>query len=118
MKDDKSLVDQYFDYVERVVERTLRGRDAPLADYEDCVTVGYLGFSEALKAFDHAWGVGEQSYLFIKVRGAVVDHLSLLPLPVRITRRMKKQLPDCLKKALCLGKKKLVVERGGGQSKL
>ena len=66
---------RYGPFVEGIVTRLTRAMNLPQALREDFVAAGYLGLVEAASRFDSSKGGDFRSYAFLRIRGAVVDHV-------------------------------------------
>jgi RNA polymerase sigma factor for flagellar operon FliA len=69
------LVEDYHDFVEALVSRLMRAMNLPFKMREDFVSAGMLGLVEAASRFDASRGSDFRSFAFLRIRGAVIDHI-------------------------------------------
>jgi len=69
------LVEEYQEFVEALVARLMRAMNLPFKMREDFVSAGLLGLVEAASRFDADRGSDFRSFAFLRVRGAVIDHI-------------------------------------------
>jgi RNA polymerase sigma factor for flagellar operon FliA len=69
------LIDEYHKFVDVVVSRLARSMGLPQALREDFVSAGFLGLIEAASRFDASRGQDFRGYAFLRIRGAVIDHI-------------------------------------------
>lgn len=70
-----ALVEQYRGYVKVVVARLIRTMGLPLALKEDFIASAYIGLIEAAARFDSSRGLEFRYYAYLRIRGAVIDHI-------------------------------------------
>jgi RNA polymerase sigma factor for flagellar operon FliA len=70
-----AVIAQYSPFVEGLVGRLMRSMHLPQSLREDFIAAGYLGLVEAASRFDPSRGSEFRSYAFLRIRGAVVDHI-------------------------------------------
>ena len=70
-----SVIAQYQSFVEGIVGRLMRTMNLPQVLREDFVAAGYLGLVEAAGRFDPNRGHEFRSYAFLRIRGAIIDHI-------------------------------------------
>ena len=69
------LIEQYHGYVQTIVSRLIRTMGLPAALRDDFISAGMLGLVEAADRFDPARGYEFKSFAFLRIRGAVIDHI-------------------------------------------
>lgn len=85
-----ALIEQYKDFVEVVVSRLIRSMGLPVALKEDFISAAFLGLIEAASRFDATRGLDFRSYAYLRIRGAVVDHIrSACVLPGHAYRKFR-----------------------------
>ena len=70
-----ALIEQYQEFVEGLVARLIRAMGLPHRHRDDFMAAGFLGLVEAAGRFDAARGSEFRSFAFLRVRGAVIDHI-------------------------------------------
>ncbi len=70
-----TLVHEYQKYVDLVVGHLMRSMALPPALKEDFMSAGFLGLVEAADRFDPKRGYEFRAYAFLRIRGAVIDHI-------------------------------------------
>jgi RNA polymerase sigma factor for flagellar operon FliA len=70
-----ALVEEYLTFVEGLVSRLMRAMGLPQRHREDFVAAGLLGLVEAAGRFDAGRGSEFRSFAYLRVRGAVIDHI-------------------------------------------
>lgn len=70
-----ALIEQYHDFVEGLVARLIRMMGLPHRHRDDFMAAGFLGLVEAAGRFDAGRGSDFRSFAFLRVRGAVIDHI-------------------------------------------
>lgn len=70
-----ALVEEYRGYVRVVVARLIRTMGLPLALKEDFIASAYVGLIEAAARFDSSRGLDFRYYAYLRIRGAVIDHI-------------------------------------------
>ncbi len=70
-----ALVEEYRGYVKIVVARLIRTMGLPLALKDDFVASAYVGLIEAAARFDSSRGMEFRYYAYLRIRGAVIDHI-------------------------------------------
>ena len=70
-----ALIEQYHDFVEGLVARLIRVMGLPHRHRDDFMAAGFLGLVEAAGRFDAGRGSDFRSFAFLRVRGAVIDHI-------------------------------------------
>ncbi len=70
-----ALIEEYRGYVKVVVARLIRTMGLPLALKEDFVASAYVGLIEAAARFDSSRGLEFRYYAYLRIRGAVIDHI-------------------------------------------
>ncbi len=70
-----ALVHEYQKYVDLVVGHLMRSMALPLTLKEDFMSAGFLGLVEAAERFDPKRGYEFRAYAFLRIRGAVIDHI-------------------------------------------
>jgi len=70
-----SLVEEYYDYVAQIVQPLIRTMGLPLSLREDFMSAGFLGLVEAAERFDPQRGGSFRTFAYLRIRGAVIDHI-------------------------------------------
>lgn len=70
-----ALIERYHDFVEGLVSRLIRVMGLPQRHRDDFIAAGFLGLVEAAGRFDSARGSDFRSFAFLRIRGAVIDHI-------------------------------------------
>lgn len=70
-----ALVHEYQKYVDLVVGHLMRSMGLPTTLKEDFMSAGFLGLVEAAERFDAKRGYEFRAYAFLRIRGAVIDHI-------------------------------------------
>ena len=70
-----ALVEKYHQCVEGMVCRLMRAMGLPQRHRDDFVSAGLLGLVEAAGRFDPGRGSEFRSFAFLRIRGAVIDHI-------------------------------------------
>ena len=70
-----ALIEQYHDFVEGLVSRLIRAMGLPQRHREDFIAAGFLGLVEAAGRFDTSRGSEFKSFAYLRIRGAVIDHI-------------------------------------------
>jgi RNA polymerase sigma factor for flagellar operon FliA len=70
-----ALIEEYHDFVEALVSRLMRAMGLPQRHRDDFISAGLLGLVEAAGRFDAARGSDFRSFAFLRIRGAVIDHI-------------------------------------------
>jgi RNA polymerase sigma factor for flagellar operon FliA len=70
-----ALVEEYRGYVKIVVARLIRTMGLPLALKDDFIASAYVGLIEAAARFDASRGMEFRYYAYLRIRGAVIDHI-------------------------------------------
>lgn len=70
-----ALIQQYHSFVEGLVSRLIRAMGLPQRHRDDFIAAGFLGLVEAAGRFDASRGSDFRSFAFLRVRGAVIDHI-------------------------------------------
>lgn len=70
-----ALIEQYHEFVEGLVARLMRAMGLPHRHRDDFMAAGFLGLVEAAGRFDAGRGSDFRSFAFLRVRGAVIDHI-------------------------------------------
>ncbi|MEY4700828.1 MAG: hypothetical protein RL326_1015 [Pseudomonadota bacterium] len=70
-----ALVEEYRGYVKSVVARLMRTMGLPLALKDDFIASAYVGLIEAAARFDPSRGMEFRYYAYLRIRGAVIDHI-------------------------------------------
>jgi RNA polymerase sigma factor FliA len=70
-----SLVEEYTDYVHKIVRILIQKMSLPTSAYDDFVSAGYLGLVEASRRFDPLAGVEFKNYAFLRIRGSIIDSI-------------------------------------------
>jgi RNA polymerase sigma factor for flagellar operon FliA len=70
-----ALVEEYRAYVKVVVARLIRAMGLPLALKDDFIASAYVGLIEAAARFDSSRGMEFRYYAYLRIRGAVIDHI-------------------------------------------
>lgn len=70
-----ALIEQYHDFVEGLVSRLIRAMALPQRHREDFIAAGFLGLVEAAGRFDASRGSDFKSFAYLRIRGAVIDHI-------------------------------------------
>jgi RNA polymerase sigma factor for flagellar operon FliA len=70
-----ALIEHYHDFVEGLVSRLIRVMGLPQRHREDFVAAGFLGLVEAAGRFDASRGSDFKSFAYLRIRGAVIDHI-------------------------------------------
>jgi len=70
-----ALVHEYQKYVSLVVSHLLRSMALPISLKEDFMSAGFLGLVEAAERFDPKRGYEFRGYAFLRIRGAIIDHI-------------------------------------------
>lgn len=70
-----ALIEQYHDFVEGLVTRLIRAMGLPQRHRDDFIAAGFLGLVEAAGRFDATRGSDFRSFAFLRIRGAVIDHI-------------------------------------------
>jgi RNA polymerase sigma factor for flagellar operon FliA len=70
-----ALIEQYHDFVEGLVARLIRAMGLPNRYRDDFIAAGFLGLVEAAGRFDAGRGSEFRTFAFLRVRGAVIDHI-------------------------------------------
>jgi RNA polymerase sigma factor for flagellar operon FliA len=70
-----ALVEEYRGYVKVVVARLIRTMGLPLALKDDFIASAYVGLIEAAARFDSSRGMEFRYYAYLRIRGAVIDHI-------------------------------------------
>ena len=69
------LIAEYHDFVDVLVTRLSRAMGLPLSLREDFVAAGFLGLVEAASRFNTKKGKDFKAFAFLRVRGAIIDHI-------------------------------------------
>jgi RNA polymerase sigma factor for flagellar operon FliA len=69
------LIEEYHDFVEGLVSRLMRAMGLPQRHRDDFISAGLLGLVEAAGRFDAGRGSEFRSFAFLRIRGAVIDHI-------------------------------------------
>jgi RNA polymerase sigma factor for flagellar operon FliA len=69
------LIEEYHDYVEGLVSRLMKAMGLPQRHRDDFISAGFLGLVEAAGRFDPGRGCDFRSFAFLRIRGAVIDHI-------------------------------------------
>lgn len=70
-----ALIEECHEFVEGLVARLIRVMGLPHRHRDDFVAAGLLGLVEAAGRYDAARGTEFRSFAFLRVRGAVIDHI-------------------------------------------
>lgn len=70
-----SLIEEYYEFVEGLVGRLMRAMALPQRHRDDFISAGLLGLVEAAGRFDPGRGSDFRSFAFLRIRGAVIDHI-------------------------------------------
>jgi len=70
-----ALIEEYHEFVEGMVCRLMRAMGLPQRHRDDFVSAGLLGLVEAAGRFDPGRGSEFRSFAFLRIRGAVIDHI-------------------------------------------
>ena len=73
--DRDALIEEYQEFVEGLVSRFIRVMGLPQRHREDFIAAGFLGLVEAAGRFDAARGSDFRAYAYLRIRGAVIDHV-------------------------------------------
>jgi RNA polymerase sigma factor for flagellar operon FliA len=69
------LINQYHFYVDQVVSKVMRAMRLPHTLKEEFMSAGTLGLIEAAGRFQPERGLEFKTFAFLRIRGAVVDHI-------------------------------------------
>ncbi len=69
------LIEDHTTFVRRVVMKTVRVLSLPQKNLDDYLSAGYLGLVEAAERFEERKGASFKSYAYLRVRGAIIDHI-------------------------------------------
>lgn len=69
------LVATYYRSVRVIVEKLMRAMGLPAALKDDFLAAGALGLVEAASRFDSSRGSDFRTFAFLRIRGAVIDHI-------------------------------------------
>jgi len=75
LQERDQLIDEYQKFVDVVVNRLARSMGLPQVLREDFVSAGFLGLIEAASRYDSSRGQDFRSYAFLRIRGAIIDHI-------------------------------------------
>jgi RNA polymerase sigma factor for flagellar operon FliA len=75
LAEQHALVNDYQKYVELVVSHLIRSMVLPTTLKEDFMSAGFLGLVEAAERFDPTRGFEFKGFAFLRIRGAVIDHI-------------------------------------------
>jgi RNA polymerase sigma factor for flagellar operon FliA len=70
-----ALIEEYHDFVEGLVSRIMRAMGLPQRHRDDFISAGLLGLVEAAGRFDAGRGSDFRAFAFLRIRGAVIDHI-------------------------------------------
>jgi RNA polymerase sigma factor for flagellar operon FliA len=70
-----ALIEEYHDFVESLVSRLMRAMGLPQRHRDDFISAGLLGLVEAAGRFDADRGNDFRAFAFLRIRGAVIDHI-------------------------------------------
>ena len=70
-----ALIEEYQDFVESLVVRLMRAMGLPQRHREDFISAGLLGLVKAAGRYDAGRGSEFRSFAFLRIRGAVIDHI-------------------------------------------
>ncbi len=71
----QDLVARYYRSVHVIVEKLMRVMSLPTALKDDFLAAGALGLVEAASRFDPSRGSDFRAFAFLRIRGAVIDHI-------------------------------------------
>ena len=94
--DRDTAIKQYAPLVKYVVGRLAIGLPAIL-DYEDILSYGTIGLSEALDRYDGSKGVKFETYCVPRIRGAMLDELRTMDWVPRLVRSKASKLNEATK---------------------
>jgi RNA polymerase sigma factor for flagellar operon FliA len=77
------LIADYQDFVHRLAQKMLKSLNLSNDHQEEFISAGYLGLVEAAERFDFNAGRNFKSWAFIRIRGAIIDHIRELNLSRR-----------------------------------
>jgi len=69
------LVERYRGFVHLIVARLIRTMSFPKALRDEFISAGYLGLVEAASRFDANRGHDFRAFAFLRIRGAIIDHI-------------------------------------------
>lgn len=69
------LVEKYQGFVHLIVARLIRTMSFPKALRDEFISAGYLGLVEAASRFDATRGHDFRAFAFLRIRGAIIDHI-------------------------------------------
>jgi RNA polymerase sigma factor FliA len=75
MQSRDELINQYMEFVRRVVENLIKKFQLPREFYDDYIASGYLGLVEAADRYKAERGVPFTDFAFLRVRGSVIDYI-------------------------------------------
>lgn len=73
--DRDTLIEEYHDFVEGLVSHFIRVMGLPQRHRDDFVAAGLLGLVEAAGRYEASRGSDFRSYIYLRIRGAVIDHV-------------------------------------------
>ena len=68
-------MEQYYDFAELVVARLIRSMRLPIVSKDDFISAGLLGLIEAAGRYDASRGREFEAYAYLRIRGAIIDHV-------------------------------------------
>ncbi len=69
------IIEDHTAFVRRVVGKTVRVLSLPTKNLDEYISAGYLGLVEAADRYNLTQGVAFKSYAYLRIRGAVIDHI-------------------------------------------
>jgi RNA polymerase sigma factor for flagellar operon FliA len=69
------LIATYHRHVQAIVDKLMRAMSLPAALKDDFMAAGALGLVEAASRFDASRGHDFRAFAFLRIRGAVIDHI-------------------------------------------
>lgn len=89
---DKEACIKEYAHIVKIIAYRLAVRLPPHIDVNDLISVGIIGLIDALDAFDPDRGVKIETYLSIRIKGAMLDELRRMDWLPRSIREKSKQL--------------------------
>lgn len=84
------LIAEYQQYVHSIARKLIRSMGLPSDVFDEFVSAGYLGLVEAASRFDPNGGRAFKSFAFLRIRGAIIDHIrDNSQLPPRTYRKLR-----------------------------
>ncbi len=70
-----SIVEEHYKYAESIAHSVVKSFDIPASYMEDMFQEAYIGLIEASEKYDPKSKVPFKSFAYLRIRGAIIDHL-------------------------------------------